>query len=396
MMNILVANVGSTSYKFKLIDMKGEGVLASGKFERVGSPAAAFYCRASGGPQESGQVPNCSYADCISKSLEFIASIPDASGGIQAVGFKTVHAGPFTGSFLIDETVMAAMEEFRETVPAHNPPYISAIRLFQRILPGKPLVAVFETGFHRDIPDYARVYGVPLEWAQRHGIRKYGFHGSSHRYISRRAPELLSRPAAELKIISCHLGGSSSICAIQGGVSVDNSMGFSAQAGLPMSNRVGDVDVFAVLHVMEKENLSISRTRDILTKNSGLKGISGQTGDLKEILELADEGDERARLALRHFVYKSKQYIGAYAAILGGLDVLAFTGGIGENSPPVRRMICEGLDFLGIAIDEGKNGVSGAEAVISRDGSAVKVMVVPADEELVVARETARVIMENN
>jgi len=310
------------------------------------------------------------------------------------VGFKPVHAKGIADSVFITDQIIAAMEEYTPLAPAHNPPYIQAFRIFQEILPEKPLVGVFEPAFHKTIPEPARTYGIPYEWSRRHAIRRYGFHGASHRYVSLRAPELLGNPDRELRIVSCHLGGSSSVCALKGGVSVETSMGFSPQSGLPNATRNGDLDPFVLLYLLDKENLTPAQLRDRLVKDGGLKGISGVSGDVRDLEEAAGQGHSRAALALDVMVHETRKYIGAYAAVLGGLDALVFTGGIGENGIAIRRKICRGLEFLGIRLDPGANDSRGREGCISAPGSPVQVLVILANEELVIARETEKLVRD--
>jgi acetate kinase len=271
--------------------------------------------------------------------------------------------------------------------------YIQAMQIFREILPDVPMVAVFETGFHATIPEHASTYGTPYEWREKYGVRRYGFHGSSHRYVSQRVPELLCRPVHDLRIVSCHLGGSSSITAIHSGKSVDTSLGFSLQSGLEQSSRSGDLDPFAVLYVMEKENLTLEEVRQILCKKSGLLGISGVSNDVRDLEKGADEGNARAALALEIFIYEVKKYAGAYAAAMGGIDALAFAGGIGENSRRVRQQVCEGLAFLGIHLNPAANEAPAqSDRIISLPCSRVAVVVINTNEELMVARETVKVL----
>lgn len=318
----------------------------------------------------------------VLKSLEEVA----------AIGFKPVHARNIADSVFITEEIIAAMEEYTPLVPSHNPPYITAFRVFQELAPGKPLIGVFEPAFHKTIPDYARTYGIPYEWSEKHAIRRYGFHGASHCYVSTRIPEMLGMDSKALKIISCHLGGSSSVCAIRNGTSVDTSMGFSAQCGLPNATRSGDLDPFILLYMMEREAMSTDQIRSALTRNGGLKGISGLSGDVRDLEEAAAAGNQRARLALDVMVHETRKYIGAYTAVLEGADVLAFTGGIGENGIQMREKICHGLDCLGFKLDSNRNQLHGKEGIISCDDSPAKIAVILANEELVIARETARLI----
>lgn len=392
-MKVLVPNLGSTSLKYQLIDMDGERVLARGKIERIGSALAIV-----------------TTWDAEGKSTQATAAVPDHRAAIQtlldrlhggaqptaidAVGFKAVHGGPrYRGSFLVTDELLEAMNEFVPVAPVHNPVYIQAMQVFREVLPGVPIVAVFEPGFHVTIPERASVYGVPFEWLEKYGVRRYGFHGSSHRYISQRVPEVLGRSAAGLRLVSCHLGGSSSICAIRDGKSLDSSFGFSAQSGMEHAARCGELDPFAVLHVMEKEKLTTAQMRELLSKKSGLLGISGVSSDLRDIEEAAAQGNTRAALAIEVLVYEVKKYIGAFAVALGGLDAVAFAGGIGENSWQVRQEVCRGLEFLGLRLDEEKNRAPGSsDRIISSRDSNVAVLVVYTNEEIIVARETVRVL----
>lgn len=392
-MKVLVPNLGSTSLKYQLIDMDGERVLARGKIERIGSPLAIV-----------------TTWDAAGKSTQATAAVPDHRAAIQtlldrlrggaqptaidAVGFKAVHGGPrYRGSFLVTDELLEAMNEFVPVAPVHNPVYIQAMQVFREVLPGVPIVAVFEPGFHVTIPERASVYGVPFEWLEKYGVRRYGFHGSSHRYISQRVPEVLGRSAAGVRLVSCHLGGSSSICAIRDGKSLDSSFGFSAQSGMEHAARCGELDPFAVLHVMDKEKLTTAQMRELLSKKSGLLGISGVSSDLRDIEEAAAQGNSRAALAIEVLVYEVKKYIGAFAAALGGLDAVAFAGGIGENSWQVRQEVCRGLEFLGLHLDDEKNRAPGSnDRIISSRDSNVAVLVVYTNEEIIVARETVRVL----
>jgi acetate kinase len=390
---VLVPNLGSTSLKYQLLDMEGEWVLARGKIERIGSAQSVITTwDAEGRPaQTTAAIPDHRAA--------IQALIDRLQGGahpatIDAVGFKAVHGGPrYRGSFVVDDALLEAMKDFVPVAPVHNPVYIQAMEIFREVLRGVPMVAVFEPGFHVTIPDRAAVYGVPYEWLEKHGIRRYGFHGSSHRYISERVPQLLGRTAAGLRLVSCHLGGSSSICAIRDGKSVDSSFGFSAQSGVEHAARVGELDPFAVLHVMAKEKLTPAQVGEILCRKSGLLGISGVSSDLRDIEDAATKGNPRATLALDVLVYEVKKYLGAFAAAMGGLDAVAFAGGIGENSWHVREAVCRDMEFLGILLDaESNRQPANGDRLISRPHSNVAVLVIHTNEEVIVARETVRVI----
>jgi acetate kinase len=395
---VLIPNLGSTSLKYQLIETENEIVLAQGKIDRIGGAESQLVCwdkESSPEVRSTAHVPD--HRTAITVLLDRLRSVGSeacAGGAIAAIGFKAVHGGPrFCGSFLVDDDVLAAMQEFVPVAPVHNPVYIQAMQIFREALPGVPMVAVFETGFHATIPDHASIYGVPYEWRDKFGVRRYGFHGSSHRYISQRVPDLICRPVKGLRLVSCHLGGSSSITAIHNGQSVDTSLGFSPQSGLEQSSRSGDLDPFAVLYVMEKEHLTPTETREVLCKKGGLLGISGISNDLRDVEKAADEGNARAALALETYIYEVKKFVGAYVAALGGLDALAFAGGIGENSWSVRQQVCEGLAYLGVHLNSAANRAPAqGDRVISLPCSRVVVVVVYTNEELVVARETARVL----
>ena len=390
---MLVPNLGSTSLKYQLLEMEGERVLARGKIERIGGAQAVVTAWDAEGKstQQTTAIPDHRTAIQL---LTVRLGSSSKSTAVDAVGFKAVHGGPrYRGSFVVDSALLEAMKEFVPVAPVHNPVYIQAMEIFREVLPGIPMVAVFEPGFHATIPERAYVYGVPYDWQEKYGVRRYGFHGSSHRYISQRVPEILKRPTAGLRLVSCHLGGSSSICAIQDGVSVDSSFGFSAQSGIEHAARCGDLDPFAVLHVMRKDKLTAAQVGEILCKQGGLLGISGLSNDLRDLEEAAAKGHARAALAIEVMVHEIKKSIGAFAAIMGGLDAVAFAGGIGENSPRVRREVCRGLEFLGLHLDEAKNAAKGGDdRIISSSDSKVAVLVVYTNEEIVVARETVRVL----
>ncbi len=394
-MKILVCNIGSTSLKYQLFSMPDETVLAKGRIERVGSQMSPLqHWTANGAVEKETPIPT--YKDAVQTALSLLTDPQlgclEKLDEISGVGFKTVHAGDVRGAVPLTEDVLAKMEEYTPAVPAHNPPYLRAIRLFQELLPNTPLVGVFEPHFHVTMPEYAAIYGIPYEWTTRFGIRRYGFHGASHHYVSERVPQLLGVPSDSLKIISCHLGGSSSLCAIDGGKSVDTSMGFSAQSGLFMARRSGDFDLFAIPFLQSK-GLTQEEIFDGLSRNGGLLGISGISEDMRDLEEAAAQGNARAQLAIDAFVYGVKKTIGSYVAVLNGLDVLAFTGGMGERGAHVRARICRNLDYLGIYLDEQLNAACfGKEGIISPSDASVKVMVIPANEEIIVARETGAVI----
>lgn len=396
-MHILIANVGSTSFKFQLFDSVSLSTIAGGRLERIGASCAPVQYRTTGRDEIVRTVDLPDFASAIRYSMELLVEpgsgvLSDLSE-IVAVGFKPVHGQEITGCRELTEDILTAMEAANPLAPAHNPPYIEAIRLFAELLPDLPLYGLFEPAFHKTMPPHAQVYGVPYEWTEQYGIRRYGFHGASHRHIAERTPVLLGCAAETLKIVSCHLGGSSSLCAVDGGRSVDTTMGLSPQSGLMQSSRNGDLDPFAVLHVMDKTGMTTDEIRTVLCKQSGLKGLSGvDSGDMRDLLEAAQNGNARAQLAADAFVYEIKKYIGAYAAAMGGIGAIVFTGGIGERSSVIRARICNGLSFLGVAIDETKNDLVDGEAILSEANASVVVAVVPANEELVVAREVAKAL----
>jgi acetate kinase len=376
-MKCLIPNIGSTSFKFRALNMPEESVLAEGRVERIGQPGSEC----------------ADYPAAIRKCIGAIAGPGKALASLSeigAVGFKVVHAGHFAESQLIDDTFLAAMEEFSFLAPAHNPPYIAAIRAFRQELPGVPLAAVIETGPYRQMDEAATTYAVPYEWREQYGMRRYGFHGASHRSASERTQALLGRN--NLRHISCHLGGSSSVAAFHNGIAVDTSFGASPQSGLPQNNRVGDIDVFAVLHMMKKLGLDPDQMAALLGSRSGLAGISGTSGDLRDLTESAQAGNLRSQLALDVFVRAIRHYVGAFMLTLGGIDAITFSGGIGENSAEIRAAVLKDLSAFGVEFDEGRNRTIKGEAAISTDNSPVKVLVVPANEEVIVARDTVAVV----
>src|SRR3982751_5255944 len=333
-MLVLVANLGSTSFKFKLLDMDAGGdVLAQGGYERIGQAGSAYP----------------THAEVIDVILKDLPRKPDA------IGFKAVHGGPISGAVRVTDEVIATMEQFADVAPAHNPPYIAAMRAFRQKLPDVPQVAAFETAFHQTIPLARQVYAIPHEWTEKLGIRRYGFHGASHRYLSWRVPELVVKNKAK-RISSCHLGGSCSICAIEDGKSVANSFGMTAQSGVPHNNRVGDFDTFALLK-LTKQGLSLDDVFRRLGKEGGMLGMSGVSPDMRDVEKAAADGNARAKLAIDAFVESVRSFIGQYLVVLGGCDVLAFTGGIGENGVALREAVCRNLEWAGIVLDPQRNQV---------------------------------------
>ena len=397
MNKIFVVNIGSTSLKFYLFDMGREAVLARGYLERIGNIDSPMSYTIRDRETVRTTIDTLSgYGIGIKTVLDIVrnAGVLQDLSEIDGIGFKAVHAGELRESSLITDAVIALMEDYYCVVPAHNPPYVKAMQQFREWIPDIPLVAVFETSFHGHIPDYAYTYSIPYEWYEKYKIRKYGFHGASHRYVTERVTEILKLPPRESKLITCHLGGSSSISAVRNGHSIDNSMGFSTQAGIPMSNRPGDIDPFLIPYVMRKEGVSFEAVMEKLIKEGGLKGISGTSGDMRDLEENYGHS-YRARLAFETLCYSVKKYIGAYIAVLGGVDAVVFTGGIGENSSRLRERVCEGLEFLGLELDLDSNRLPKSERLISKDNGRVKVMIIPTNEEVIVARETLRVLQNS-
>jgi len=386
-MKILVANLGSTSFKYRLFDMSDERVLARGSVERIGSPESKCFVQV-GGQREESTVIAKDHAVAVRLCLQQLTDKKCLASPkeLEAIGFKAVHAKGITGVQRVNETVLQAMEAYNDVAPAHNPPYVTAMRLLAKEVPEIPLVAAFETGFHETIPPANKYYAIPREWADKHGIKRWGFHGASHRYIAERATQLIGNPDA--KIISCHLGGSSSLCAIKAGESQANSLGFSPQTGLPHNNRVGDFDVFALPAIMRATGKTLPEILDDLANRSGLDGLSGKSNDLRDVELAALTGDANAKLAIDVLVASVRHYLGAYLVLLGGADSIVFTGGIGENSATMRQAICRDLDWLGVSLSVHKNDVAKGEARIDAANSRVQLWIMPTNEELIVARQT--------
>ncbi|MDR2169972.1 MAG: acetate/propionate family kinase [Planctomycetaceae bacterium] len=395
-MKILVANIGSTSFKYSLFDMLSEGVLARGRVERIGEELSPCMVEV-GGVKYSREVCVPDHAVAVRQCLDQLtfgeSSVLSSVSEIAAIGFKAVHAAGVSGVQFVDMKLLDAMEEFNNLLPAHNPPYIKSMRNIAERLPDIPLIAAFETDFHKTIPPRNRYYGVPFEWADEYDVIRYGFHGASHRYISTRISQILNRQ--NLKVISMHLGGSSSLCAINSGKSVAASMGTSPQTGLFHGNRCGDFDPFVVPYLMRKLSKSQEEILEILATKSGLLGLSGVGADLRDVMNAANAGNERAKLAVEVLVGYIRLYLGGYLVELGGADVLVFTGGIGENNAAVREMIVANLSALGIVIDAEKNKQTIAkEAPIHTQNSIAQVWVVPTNEEIIVARQCVEKLEE--
>jgi acetate kinase len=392
-MKVLVANLGSTSFKYRLFDMTDERQLARGGVERIGSAESRSVVEIGGERRElTARVADHAVAvrTCLDQLTDPASGCLSRAEEVSAIGFKAVHAGRVSGVQRVTPAVLSAMQEMSQVAPAHNPPYIAAMRLLAERLPQIPLVAAFETGFHQTIPDRNRYYAVPYEWAEKHGVLRWGFHGASHRYIATRTAQLLGRN--DLRIVSCHLGGSNSLCAIRAGRSVANTLGMSPQSGLPHNNRAGDFDAFALPVIMQATRKTLDEVLDELAERSGLLGLSGLSGDVRDLEEVAAQGNPRARLALDVFVGGIRQHLGGMLVELGGAEAIVFTGGIGENSVQVRAAVCAGLGELGILLDERSNAVAKRECKISAAESRVQIWVVPTNEELIVARQTKELL----
>lgn len=395
-MKILVLNSGSSSLKYQLMDMETEEVMAKGNYERIGV-GESFITHKVNGEKYKIVNPVENHEQAISFMLEqlthsdygVIASFDE----IDAVGHRVVHGGEkFSESVVIDDDVIKAIEDCIDLAPLHNPAGLTGIRACQKVLSGKPMVAVFDTAFHQTMPKEHYLYPIPYEYYEKYGIRKYGFHGTSHRFVSNRIAEVLGKPVEDLKVINCHLGQGASLCAIKGGKSVDTSMGLTPLAGIAMGTRSGDLDPSIVTFIMKKENLTPDEMSNILNKKSGLLGMSGISADNRDILEEVEKGNERASFAIKSYSYIIAQYIAKYAATMNGVDVITFTGGVGERGPDERKAICEYLGFMGVELDLEENNVRAVEKEISKKDSKVKVWIVPTDEELMIARDTMNLV----
>ena len=392
-MKILVINAGSSSIKYQLIDMNGEAVLAKGMCDRIGIPGGNFKHKVPGREDYKIDVEMANHSEAIKL---VIATLVDAQLGvlrsvaeINAVGHRVLHGGEkFSGAVLIDENVIAAIEECCELGPLHNPHNLTGIRACEAIMGTIPQVAVFDTGFHQTMPEYAYLYALPYEYYEKYKIRRYGFHGTSHRYVSMRAAQLLGRNIEELKIVTCHLGNGSSIAAVDGGKCLDTSMGVTPLEGIMMGTRCGSIDPAIVPLLMEKEHLTAKEIDTIMNKKSGMLGVSQVTSDNRDIEIGAKQGNQRYQLIESMFCHQLVKYIGGYAAAMGGIDAVVYTGGIGENNPHYRTRVTEKIAFLGAAIDEEKNKLRGAELDISTPDARLRSLVIPTNEELMIARDT--------
>jgi len=390
---ILVANLGSTSFKFRLFEMPSERVLARGGFERLGSPRAAWKIRVSDGPEKSGEGDATTHEEAI----RLVEKELGGFSGLAAVGFKPVMARGISGTQFMDGRVLAAMEEISSLLPAHNPPYINGVRLFNQLYPSLPCIGTFETAFYDHVPEHNRRFPVPLVWKEKYGIARYGFHGASHRFVSERAAEL--RGTDQLRLVSCHLGGSSSMAAVLNGRAIDSSWGMTPQSGLPQNNRAGDFDCFALMYLARECGLGWDAVEKALASESGLQGMSGlSSGDIRDLRAAAEAGNEDARLALKVFVTAIRKYLGQFYLELNGLDLLVFTAGIGENNPDLRAEICADLGgCLGLKLDPvANNACHATEAVISAPDSRIEVRVIPTNEEIVIARNAWRLLSEQS
>ncbi|WLR56065.1 acetate kinase [Mesobacillus subterraneus] len=392
MSKIIAINAGSSSLKFQLFEMPSEEVITKGIVERIGLKDSIFTISVNGEKnKEVTDIPDHAVAVKILldklTSLGIIQSLDE----IEGIDHRVVHGGEeFSDSILITEEVLQKIEELSELAPLHNPANLTGIRAFQQVLPNVPAIAVFDTAFHQTMPENSFLYSLPYDYYKKYGIRKYGFHGTSHKYVSQRAAEMLGRPVEHLRLISCHLGNGASIAAIEGGKSIDTSMGFTPLAGVTMGTRSGNIDPALIPYIMEKTDKNADEVLDVLNKESGMLGVSGFSSDLRDIEDEAENGNERAELALKVFADRIHKYIGSYAARMCGVDAIIFTAGIGENSSAIRARVLQGLEFMGIYWDPALNKVRGEEAFISYPHSPVKVMVIPTDEEVMIARDVVR------
>ncbi len=396
-MNILVLNCGSSSLKYQLINMDNESVLAIGICERIGIEGSQIKHEVEGKEKVVLKAEMRNHEAAVKYLVE---ALVDKNHGciqsmdeISAVGHRVVHGGEFfSDSVIIDERVMDVIEECVELAPLHNPANLTGIRACQRIMPTIPMIAVFDTAFHQTMPEKAYLYAIPYEYYEKYKIRRYGFHGTSHKYVANRAAELLGRPIEELKIIVCHLGNGASVCAVDNGKSIDTSMGLTPLEGLVMGTRSGDIDPAIVDYIAQKENVSVHKVIEILNKKSGVLGLSGISSDFRDIRAAANKGNQHAIRTMEVFEYRVAKYIGSYAATLNGLDALVFTAGLGENNISVRANICKQLGYLGIEVDHELNNCTAIERDFSKESATCHSMVIPTNEELMIARETLKLV----
>ena len=398
-MNVLVINAGSSSLKYQLLNPASGELLAKGLCERIGIDGRFTYKPQLPGKEtvKEAEIPMPTHNEAIQAVLNALVDEKNGVIGsmkeIDAVGHRVVHGGEkFAKSVVITDEVMQAIEECTPLAPLHNPANIIGIKACQELMPGVPMVAVFDTAFHQTMPPVAYTYAIPYEYYEKDKVRRYGFHGTSHKYVSQRAADMLGKPIEQLKLITCHLGNGSSVTAVDGGKSVDTSMGFTPLAGLPMGTRSGDIDAGILEYLMGKYGMDIKEMLTILNKKSGVQGVSGVSSDFRDLEEAFEKGNERAGLAVDMFNYGVKKLIGAYAAAMGGVDAIIFTAGVGENSASQRMAIASGLEFMGVKMDEDANKVRGEERVISAPDSKVTVLLIPTNEELMIAMDTAALV----
>ncbi|ANX13204.1 acetate kinase [Fictibacillus arsenicus] len=395
MAKIIAINAGSSSLKFQLLQMPEEEVLTKGLVERIGLNDSIFTIEVNG--EKIKEVKDIQdHSEAVSMLLDKLIkhNIISSLDEIEGIGHRVVHGGEkFNDSVLITEEVLKEIEEISYLAPLHNPANVVGIKAFKNVLPNVPAVAVFDTAFHQSMPEKSFLYSLPYEYYEQYGIRKYGFHGTSHKYVSERAAELLGRPVEQLRLLSCHLGNGASIAAIEGGKSIDTSMGFTPLAGVTMGTRSGNIDPSLIPYIMQKTGQSAEEVLNVLNNKSGMLGVSGFSSDLRDIESEAEQGNERAELALEVFASRIHKYIGSYAARMAGIDAIIFTAGIGENSTAVRERVLRGLEFMGVYWDPALNQVRGKEAFISYPHSPVKVIVIPTNEEVMIARDTMRIAM---
>jgi len=392
MAKIIAINAGSSSLKFQLINMPSEDVICKGLIERIGLNDGVFNIEANGErTKEILNIPDHDFGVKLLLDKLLTLGIIHSLKEIDGIGHRVVHGGEdFFEAVLITDKVLKRIEELAELAPLHNPPNVTGIKAFQRVLPNVPSVAVFDTAFHQTMPESSFLYALPYEYYKKYGIRKYGFHGTSHKYVSQRAAEMLGRPLEQLRLISCHLGNGASIAAIKAGKSIDTSMGFTPLAGVTMGTRSGNIDPALIPFIMEKTNKTAEEVLEVLNKKSGLLAISGFSSDLRDIKTEAAKGNERAELALEVFANKIHKYIGSYAARMQGVDAIIFTAGIGENSRVVRERILKGLQFMGVYFDPDLNRINGKELFINYSHSPVKILIIPTNEEVMIARDVVR------
>ena len=395
-MNILVLNCGSSSLKYQLINSDTEAVLAKGLCERIGIDGKLKH-EPAGGEKYVSDAPLADHTAAVQAVIDALLDkdhgVIESVDEIHAVGHRVVHGGEkFASSVLITDEVKQALEDCTELAPLHNPANLIGIAACEKLMPGVPQVGVFDTAFHQTMPEKAYLYAIPYKYYEKYKIRKYGFHGTSHKFVSKECAAMMGKAPEDLRIVTCHLGNGGSLCAVKNGVSVDTSMGFTPLDGIAMGTRSGSIDPAAVLFLMRKENLSIDEMDKVLNKESGVLGVSGVSSDFRDIEEAAAQGNERAALALDTFAYRVAKTIGEYTSAMNGVDAIVFTAGLGENSGSMRAKICEYLGYLGIELDEEKNSKRGEAMQISKEGSKVKVFVIPTNEELMIARDTKEIV----